>query len=110
VLVALLPLVWAAPLAAVGIVAVLAVVCWWYWRCRPSRCDVLCSFILGASVAGLILGILVLLGFRTGGIVLMLGVLGIVTGALVIAAMLAGCCGMCCAEGVKAPARRGAAK
>jgi hypothetical protein len=101
VLIALLPLAWAAPLAAAGIVLILAVAYYWRWRCRPSLCGVLCAFILGISIAYLVLGIIFLLGYRGFGLVLMLALLGVVNGILVIFAALRGCCGHCAEAGKK---------
>ena len=95
VLLALTPLRVAAPLAAVGLVLILASAYYWYWRCRPSICECLCALILGVSVAYLILGVVVLLGYRSLGALLMLALLGIINGLLLVVAMLRGCCWRC---------------
>jgi len=98
VLIALAPLIWSGPLAAAGVVLILAVACYWYWRCKPSVCDFLCALILGISVADLVLGIIVLLGFRSLGSLLMLALLGVLNGLLFAIALLRGCCWKCANE------------
>jgi len=95
VLIGVAPLVLSAPLAAAGIVLVLAAACYWYWRCKGSLCDFLWAFILGISVAYLVLGILVLLGYRPLGLLLMLALLGVVNSVLIVIATLRGCCVHC---------------
>src|SRR4030095_5593101 len=95
VLIALAPLIWSAPLAAASIVLILACTCYWYWRCKPSICDFLCAIILGISVAYLVLGIIVLLGYRSLGSLLMLALLGVLNGLLLIIAIFRGCCWKC---------------
>jgi hypothetical protein len=101
VLIAMAPLVWSAPVAAAGIVVILAVACYWYWRCKPSICDFLGALILGVSVAYLVLGIIVLFGFRSLSSLLMLALLGVVNGVLVAFALLRGCCWKCMQAGKK---------
>jgi hypothetical protein len=95
VLIALAPTLWAAPLSAVGIVLIVAVAWYWRWLCKPSVCDLLCALILGIGVADLVLGIVVLLGYRTLWLLLVLAVLGVVGGILVLVSALRGCCGRC---------------
>ena len=95
VLITLAPLVWTAPLTAAGIVLILAIACFWYLRCKPSICDFLGVLILGLSVAYLILGVIVLFGYRSPGLLLMLAILGVLSGFLVIIALLRGCCWHC---------------
>ena len=95
VLIALAPLIWAAPLAAAGIVLILASACYWYWRCKPSICDFLSALILGISVAYLILGIIILPGYRSLGSLLVLALLGVLNGILLVIAMFRGCCWKC---------------
>jgi hypothetical protein len=95
VLIGVAPLIWSAPLAAAAIVLVLAAACYWYWRCKASLCDFLWAFILGFSVAYLVLGIIVLLGYRGFGPLLMLALLAILNGALVFIVTIRGCCWRC---------------
>jgi hypothetical protein len=95
VLIAVAPLIWAAPLAAAAIVLVLAAAFYWYWRCKASLCDFLGAFILGIGVAYLVLGIVFLLGYRHYGLLLMLALLGVLNGVLLIIAVLRGCCWHC---------------
>ena len=104
VLVALTPLAWAGPLAAAGVVLVLAVACYWFWRCRPSPCEVLFAFVLGFSVAGLVLGVVALLGLGPAQLGYVLAVLAVAVGVLVIVAALRGCCCFPCADEMPAPA------
>ena len=98
VLIALLPLAWAAPLVAVGIVLLLAAAWYWHLRCKPSICGVLCALTLGISMAYMVLGIIFLLGYRGLWLVVMLALLGIINGLLVIFSTLRGCCGHCAEE------------
>jgi hypothetical protein len=95
VLIALAPLIWSAPLTALGIVLILATTCYWTWRCKPSICDFVCATILGISTAYLVLGTIVLLGHRSLGALLMLGVLGVLNGLLITIAMFRECCWKC---------------
>ncbi|HBB95346.1 MAG TPA: hypothetical protein DC054_08130 [Blastocatellia bacterium] len=95
VLLAVAPLIWAAPVATVGLIVVLGIACYWYWRCKPSICDLIGVLIVGLSLASLVLGILALLGYRPLGILLMLAILGVLGGILVIVAALRGCCSKC---------------
>ena len=95
VLIALAPLIWAAPLAAAAIVLVVAAAFYWYWRCKATLCDFLGAFILGIGVAYLVLGLVVLLGYRSFGLLLMLALLGVLSGGLLIIAVLRGCCRHC---------------
>jgi sucrose-6-phosphate hydrolase SacC (GH32 family) len=84
-----------APLIAVGLVILLAVAGFWYRRCKPSLCDLLCALILGISGAYLILGVLILLGFKSSGLLLLLALLGVLNAFFLIIAWLRGCCGKC---------------
>jgi hypothetical protein len=95
VLISLAPLIWSGPLAAAAIVLILAAACYWYWRCKPSICEFLCALILGISVANLVLGVIVLLGFRSLASLLMLALLGVLNGLLFAIALLRGCCWKC---------------
>jgi|GEM_PF-1244554 len=95
VLIAVAPLIWSAPLAAAIVVLVLAAAFFWYQRCKASLCDFIWAFILGISVAYLILGLLVLLGYRQFGLLLMLALLGVINGLLIVVATLRGCCVNC---------------
>jgi len=95
VLIAVAPLIVSAPAIAIGVIVILAVVCYWYLHCRPSICEILAALLLGISVAYLVLGVLALLGNRPLSLVLMLAVLGIISGILVIASVLRGCCWEC---------------
>lgn len=95
VLIALAPLIWAAPLAAATIVLVVAAAFYWYWRCKATLCDFLGAFILGIGVAYLVLGLVVLLGYRSVGLLLMLALLGVLSGVLLIIAVVRGCCRHC---------------
>jgi hypothetical protein len=102
ILIAMAPLFWTAPLTAFAIVLVLACSLYWRWRCRTSACDFLAAFIVGLSVAYLVLGLLVLIGYRLVligyrpfGLLLMLALLGVVNGVLILIAALKGCCWHC---------------
>lgn len=106
VLITLAPPLWAAPLAAAGIILILAAACYWYLRCKPAACDLITSLIMGIGVAELVLGVVALLGYRTLGILLMLAVLGVVNCVFLIIAFFRGCC-WGCAEAKKP--RRGEA-
>lgn len=99
VLIALAPLIWSGPLAAAAIVLILAVACYWYWRCKPSVCDFLGALILGMSVAALVLGIIVLLGFGSSGSWLMLAILGVVNGLCLAIALVRRCWWKCGDDG-----------
>jgi hypothetical protein len=105
VLVAFVPLAWAAPLLAFSIVLTLAAAVYWQRRCKPSLCNVLCALTLGISVASLILGIIFLLGYRGFWLVWMLALLGVINGLLVIFATLKGCCDHCAEAGKKEAGR-----
>jgi hypothetical protein len=95
VLIALAPLIWSAPLAAAGVVLIVASACYWYSRCKPSICDFLWMLILGISVAELVLGVIVVAGYTSRSLLLMLALLGILNGLLVITAIFRGCCVKC---------------
>ena len=95
VLIALSPLMWGAPLAAAGMLLIIAGASYWYCRCKPSLCGLLCALILGISLAYLILGIIVLLGYGGLGALLMLAVLGVLNGLLLLMAMCQGRCWKC---------------
>jgi hypothetical protein len=95
VLIALAPLMLSAPVAAAGLVLLLAVVFFWYWHCKPSLCRLLCALIAGVSVAYLILGVIVLFGYRSLSAFLILALLGVLNGVLLIIAALLGCCRDC---------------
>ncbi|MEY2549071.1 MAG: hypothetical protein QOD64_1653, partial [Verrucomicrobiota bacterium] len=95
VLMALAPLTWSAPLIAAGIVLLLASSCYWIWRCKPSLCDFLCAIVLGLSAAYLVVGGMVLLGYRSLGSLLMLALLGVLNGCFLAMMMLRRCCWKC---------------
>ncbi|HEX7723720.1 MAG TPA: sialidase family protein [Pyrinomonadaceae bacterium] len=95
VLMALAPLFWSAPLAALAIVLVLASALYWHRRCKISACDLLSVLILGLSVAYLIIGLLFLTGFRRFGLVFWLALLAVLNGALVLIAAVKRCCSCC---------------
>lgn len=95
VFIAMAPLFWCAPLAALAIVLVLACSFYWRWCCKTSACDFLAAFIIGFSVAYLVLGLLVLAGYRHFGLLLMLALLGVINGVLILVAALKGCCWRC---------------
>ena len=95
VLIGMAPLVWSAPLAAVAIILVLAGSLYWRWCCKTSACDFLAAFIVGFSVAYLVLGLLVLAGYRPFGLLLILALLGVVNGVLILIAAFKGCCWRC---------------
>lgn len=95
VLIALAPLIWSAPLAAAGVVLIVASACYWYSRCKPSVCDFLWMLILGISVAELVLGVIVVAGYTSTALFLMLALLGILNGLLVVCAIFQSCCVKC---------------
>lgn len=95
VLMGVAPIGVSAPLAALGVVVLLAVACYWRWRCRPTACDLIAAVLSGFGVAGMVLGLIALLGPRTPGGIVMLAVTGLVSGLLVVTAVLAGCWGQC---------------
>lgn len=83
VLVTILPVVWAGPLAAIAIVLVLAVACYWYWRCKATVCELIGALIIGISIASLVLGLLVLFGYRSLTVFLALAILAVLNAVLV---------------------------
>lgn len=100
VIVALLPLIFSAPIAAAGVVLIIAAICYWQFRCKPSMCEVLWALMLATNIAALILGLIVLLGFRTLPLLLMLAVLAIVNAVFIVLATFRRCCFGCdCHEG-----------
>jgi hypothetical protein len=95
VLIGVAPSGLSAPLAALGVVLLVAVVCHWRWRCRPKACDLIAAPLFGFGVAGMVLSLIALLGQRSPGVMLMLALTGLVTGLLIITALLGGCWGQC---------------
>jgi hypothetical protein len=97
VLIALAPLFWSAPLAALAIVLLLA--CSIYWRrlCKISDCDLLSALILGFAVAYFVIGLVFLMGLRRFGLVAWLALLGVINGVLILIATIKQC-GRCCDE------------
>lgn len=95
VLIAIAPLIWSAPIAAIVAVLIIAAVCYFYLRCKPSLCSLLGLFILGIVVAQLIIGAIVLYGYRTPSAFLMLALLAVLSGLLFIITMFRGCCWRC---------------
>jgi hypothetical protein len=95
VLIAMAPIFWSAPLAALAIVLVLASSLYWRWCCKTSACDFLGAFIIGFSVAYLVLGLLALVGYRHFWLLPMLALLGVVNGVLILIAVTKGCCCRC---------------
>jgi|GEM_PF-444289 len=97
VLIPLAPLVWSGPIAAAGFVLIFAGMCYWYWQCQPTLCDVLFAVFLGITAAYAVLGTIALLGYRSLSLVLMLAVLAVLDGLLAVTLALRGCC-LHCAE------------
>lgn len=95
VLIGVAPIGLSAPLAALGVVLLVAVVCYWRWRCRLKACDLIAALLLGFGIAGVVLSLVALLGPRSPGVLLMLALTGLVTGLLIITALLGGCWGQC---------------
>jgi hypothetical protein len=93
VLVTMAPSVWAAPLSVAAINLILVSAIYWYWRCKPKACDLFCALILGLSVACLVLGSLVLLGYGNASVLFMLALLGVIVGVIVFIGKWRGCCG-----------------
>lgn len=100
VLAAIVPVGWAAALVP-GFALVLAAAFYWYWRCKPSLCDLIGALVISFALASLVLGVLALAGYRTTGVFLMLAALGVLSGIFVIVAALRGCCYKC--AGTKTP-------
>jgi len=95
VIVALLPLIFSAPIAAAGVILIIAAICYWQFRCKPSMCEVLWAFMLATNIAALILGLIVLIGFRTLPLLLMLALLAIVNAIFIVLATFKRCCFGC---------------
>jgi hypothetical protein len=95
VLIGVAPIGLLAPLAALGVVLLVAVLCYWCWRCRPKACDLIVALLFGFGVAGVVLSLVALLGPLSPRSMLMLALTGLVTGLLIITALLGGCCGQC---------------
>lgn len=86
----------AAPIAAVGLVLALAVLCWWLARCRPRLCDVLPALLLGFGVGGAVLGAVELLDHpRPPRLLHTLAADAIVVAVLIVVFLLAGCARAC---------------
>jgi hypothetical protein len=94
-LMGIVPLPYGAPIAAAGLVLLVALVCWAVARCRPTPCKLVPPLLLGTTAAGAMLGLLALLG--VGGLaVLMLAVSAVLSLVLSAWMVLRGCsCGCC---------------
>jgi hypothetical protein len=94
-LLALAPAVWGPAFIVFAIVVLLVLTWYWASRCKPSFCNLLCVLTLGLTLASLILGLLVLLGFTSFSVLLALAIVAFLNGLFVLA-LLRGCCGKCC--------------
>src|SRR6266403_2635334 len=83
---------WIAPIVTISFLVVVGLLGYWYWRWKPSLCQLLYTSILGLSLAYLVLGIVVLAGYRSSGSLLMLAILGILSGLLILVGLICGCC------------------
>jgi hypothetical protein len=83
----------AAPVAAVGLVALFAAYCLWLVRCRPPWCDLITGPIIGLAVAAAVLGIVRLLGEGGARLTTTLAVAAVVLAVLLAVSVVAGCCG-----------------
>jgi len=93
VLLGLLPATAAFVVAALGIVILVAVFCYWRARCRAALCDVLAALLLGAGLGAAVLALAVAAQIKIALGIFVLSV--ILTGALLVSALLAGCWGKC---------------
>ena len=62
---------------------------------KTSMCDFITAVILVLSGAYLVLGLLVLAGYRHLGLLLILALLGVIDGVLILIAAMKGCCRRC---------------